>query len=254
MARTQSTRPRWSAAGTTELNAAADPKYYLCEMVINSSKLPTLNPGDVHVWQIPLAGDPTPHIAVLSPAELTRLERHRGVRRDRFAISHGATRQVLGGYLGCPPRDVPLACEYGQPPAVPTLQLSLSHADQLAVLAIAPAPVGIDVESNAHADDEDLEHLADATLAPSELRAFAATAPEQRPAMWLRSWVRKEAAMKARGHGLGDQALCELDVSGPRLRELELVDLHVGPDHVAALASTQPIARVHIEEWVDGSS
>jgi hypothetical protein len=66
--------------------------------------------------------------------------------------------------------------------------------------------------------------------------------------------VRKEAALKATGDGLGDRALCELDVSGARIGELVLLDLDMGPDHLAALAGAAPIMRIRVQEWVDGSS
>jgi 4'-phosphopantetheinyl transferase len=223
-------------------------------MVCLPQRTPALNARDVHVWRIALGGDPIRHIASLSPIELVRLERHRGERRARFAISHGAAREVLAGYLGCDPAKVPLDCGYGRPPAVPGLELSLSHTDGLALLAVGRAPVGVDVEASSDAEDDDLQQLADATLAPAELRAFERAAPENRASFWLRSWVRKEAALKATGDGLGDRAPCELDVSGARIGELELLDLDMGPDHLAALAGTPPIMRVRVQEWVDESS
>src|SRR2546425_11090603 len=100
---------------------------------------------DVHVWRIELLGDANRHVASLSPREHTRLERLRGERQERFAISHGAMRQVLGAYLGCAPADVPLESADGQPPTMAGLELSLTHGGQLARLAVGMTPGGVDV-------------------------------------------------------------------------------------------------------------
>src|SRR5215211_4034304 len=96
---------------------------------------------DVHVWRIEVAGDAEQHVASLSAAERSRLARLRGEQRDRFAISHGAIRQVLGAYLACPAADVPLESPAGQPPTVAGLELSLAHCDDVALLAVAVTPV-----------------------------------------------------------------------------------------------------------------
>src|SRR6266511_4325494 len=129
---------------------------------------------DVHVGRSEVLGDADRHVASLSPGEHGRLERLCVEQRDRFAISHGAIRQVLGAYLGCAPADVPL------------------------------------------------ESLGEATLSPAELRQFLMTPSEDQPRAWLRSWVRKEAVLKARREGLGDRSLCELDVSDDHVGELVL--------------------------------
>jgi hypothetical protein len=55
------------------------------------------------------------------------------MQRDRFAISHGAMRQVVGRYLGCDAAEVPIDSCYGVPPRVAGLQLSLAHCDDLAL-------------------------------------------------------------------------------------------------------------------------
>jgi 4'-phosphopantetheinyl transferase len=204
---------------------------------------------DVHVWRIELLGDAERYVASLSPGEHIRLERLRGEQRDRFAISHGAMRQVLGAYLGCAPADVPLESPSGQPPSIVGLELSLTHCDRLALLAVALTPVGVDVEATRHVASDELAELAEATLAPAELRQFLMTPSEDQTRAWLRSWVRKEAVLKARREGLGDRSLSELDVSADRVGDLTLVDLDVGPSHLAAAAVTPPAARVALKDW-----
>ncbi len=207
---------------------------------------------DVHVWRIELLGDAEAYVASLSPAERLRLERLRGEQRDRFAISHGAIRRVLGAYLECSARDVPLESPSGRPPRVPGLELSLTHCEQLALFAVAVTPVGVDVEATNRVAD-DLRELAEATLSPAELRQFLTTPPQDQARTWLRSWVRKEAVLKARREGLDRRSLRELDVSADRVEELTLVDLDLGPSHVAAAALTPPAARITLRDWTDDS-
>jgi len=209
---------------------------------------------DVHVWRIELLGDADRHVASLSPGEHGRLERLCGEQRDRFAISHGAIRQVLGAYLGCAPADVPLESLSGQPPSMVGLELSLTHCDDLALFAVAVTPVGVDIEATSRVGSDDLEELGEATLSPAELRQFLMTPSEDQPRAWLRSWVRKEAVLKARREGLGDRSLCEVDVSDDHVGELVLVDLEVGSSHVGAAAITPPAARITLKDWIGQSS
>ena len=208
---------------------------------------------DVHVWRIELLGDADRHVASLSPGEHTRLERLRGERRERFAISHGAMRQVLGAYLGCAPAEVPLESPDGQPPTMAGLELSLTHCGRLALLAVAITPVGVDVEATSNVEADDLAELAKATLTPAEMRQFRVTPPEDQARAWLRSWVRKEAVLKARGQGLANRSLCELDVSVDRVDGLTLVDLDLGSNHLAAAAITPPAIRVTLKDWIEQS-
>jgi len=205
----------------------------------------------VHVWRISLCGSADRHVRSLSPVERARLERRTGAHRARFAISHGATREVLGAYLDCAPAEVPLESRADHPPRVGGLELSLAHCDRLALLAVALTPVGVDLEEAGRVAREEVRELAAATLTPAELRRLLMTPCDRRGAAWLRFWVRKEALLKAQGRGFGDRLPSEVDVSAERVHGLTLVDLDVGADHVAAAALTLPAADVTLHEWID---
>ncbi|MER5948687.1 4'-phosphopantetheinyl transferase superfamily protein [Streptomyces sp. NPDC001904] len=145
-----------------------------------------------------------------------RFARH----RVRYVAAHLALRGILGERLGCPPgavRFVREPCpECGGPhgrPAVadtPDLHFSLSHSGDLALVALAPVPVGADVEELPSADAaQDLVTV----LHPrerAELDALDAT-PGHRAALG-RAWVRKEAYLKGLGTGLARAA--DLDYVG----------------------------------------
>ena len=72
-------------------------------------------PGEIHVWTLPL--DPAPAeaaalAALLAPDEAARAARFRFERhRRRYAVGRGALRTLLGRYLDRPPRSV--AFRYG---------------------------------------------------------------------------------------------------------------------------------------------
>lgn len=69
----------------------------------------------------------------------------------------------------------------------PEVHISVSHSTRLAVLAVAPVPVGVDIEEPRTA----LRRVAARFLTEAELEVYAA------PADLLRAWTLKEAAFKA---------------------------------------------------------
>ena len=118
----------------------------------------------------------------------------------RFVAAHALLRVVVGHRVGVDPAalEVSATCRRcGGPHGVPRvaghpdLHLSLSHAGNRVALAVADAPVGIDVETTA------------ATTFPG----FAAVALADGERAWTDLeravlWTRKEAVLKATGHGL----------------------------------------------------
>jgi 4'-phosphopantetheinyl transferase len=122
----------------------------------------------------------------------------------------------------------------------PVPQLSMSRAADLVVVALADVPVGVDVERAGSAGGA----LAGAALADGEQ-------PAPGPDGVLRTWVRKEAVLKAAGTGLSvdPRGLRVSDAAGrarvtatgpaapPDGTRWWLTDLDLGPGHVAALAA-----------------
>lgn len=135
------------------------------------------------------------------------------------------------------------------------LAVSLSTSGERGLLVVAARPVGVDLEREAVLPDAHL--VADALLPPQE-RAWitAAATPEELSARFLRTWVRKEAVVKATGEGLAgrDPRTFVVDATGggPRPvhdaagRPLGLctVDLLVPGAHAALACGTQPTGRL----------
>ncbi len=130
--------------------------------------------------------------------------------RHRYLASHLGLRVLLGSCLGLAPQDVRLIREdcpccgapHGRPAvAGAALHFSLSHSGDMAYLALAAQPVGVDIEEipspQAVADVINVLH-------PAETAELNALAIGQRPLALARLWARKEAVLKATGTGLAE--------------------------------------------------
>ena len=139
--------------------------------------------------------------ALLDPAERHRLAALRSApEAARFVAAHALLRVVVGRRVGVDPAalEVSATCRRcGGPHGVPRvaghpdLHLSLSHAGDRVVLALGCAPLGVDVEATAAAAFPGFSAVA---LAAGE----QAVTDVERAVLW----TRKEAVLKATGHGL----------------------------------------------------
>jgi len=217
----------------------------------------SLEQGQVHVWAVPLDGDPAPFEGLLSAAEVDRLQRFRFAdHQRRYQISHGALRQILGAYLDQDPREV--AFRHG-PRGKPFLDgdgpaFNLSHSGKLAMVAVGGAELGVDVEKQRRL--ESLTQIAERHFSDTEFGELRRLEGEARELAFYRCWTRKEAYIKALGEGLS-MALDSFDVSlAPEARFLachdgredpaqwSMLDVSPGADYVGALAVRSPEVEV----------
>jgi len=245
------------------LNAVRDPRYYVSVSIdAPRAYLRRLAAaGAVDVWRVPLgtyAND-----ASLSAAEQMRAERRIGDERRRFVVSHAATRAIVADYLDVPPSELRMEMRYGDKPRLANarLEISLAHSGDLALVALATTPVGVDLERMDDLPDDELDDLAEFSLTRRELDAFAALDPPRRRHAFLRVWTRKEAYLKAIGKGIAERAMAEIDVSAgdaaPRLiaagddeiNSFALIDLDPAPGFVGAVAVAADDVAVTLHDW-----
>ena len=233
-------------------------------MAAASVTVPPLRTGECQVWWArPTAGTPA-LLALLDAGERGRCARfQRDDDRARYLAAHALARLVLAGQLGVPAPALAFeavcrhcgAGDHGKPRlgiAGGGIEFSLSHSGARVVLALArDASIGVDVERlNA---GRDFSALAPAVLSAAEQRAVAALPEAERAAAVLRYWTRKEALLKATGHGLGvapgsltvtspdtPPALVAWEAAAPLDAAAHLFDLSPGPGHVASLAILGP--------------
>ncbi|MEU8778353.1 4'-phosphopantetheinyl transferase superfamily protein [Streptomyces sp. NPDC048606] len=179
-------------------------------------ELPVELPGRARVWAIPVPDNAGAARARLH--ELEREERARAARlrrpddAARFLVAHVGLRELLARRLGTDPgrlvveREPCAGC--GRPHGRPHLpgdpvHFSLSHSGDLVLVALAPVPVGVDVE--AVRPPAPAAHPAGA-LHRAEQAELLALPHRERAAAFARCWTRKEAVLKSTGRGLLDGA------------------------------------------------
>ncbi|GIH67775.1 4'-phosphopantetheinyl transferase family protein [Sphaerimonospora thailandensis] len=178
-----------------------------------------LEAGECRVWW----ADPRERAlgtltATLSGSELERARRfHQERDRRRFLTGSWLLRRVAAAQLGLRPEDVQVdrRCPdcpkpHGKPhirnDGQERLHVSVSHSTNLVAVAMTTVgPLGVDVEALPadSADSADsVDEVAQCALSPTERSALRALRESERRAAFARLWVRKEAALKATGHGL----------------------------------------------------
>ncbi|GAA3375050.1 hypothetical protein GCM10020367_41330 [Streptomyces sannanensis] len=148
--------------------------------------------------------------------------------RARFAAGRALAKSVLGRLTGAPAGSLRFSrtCRLcGGPHGGPRLagsgyRFSLSHADDLVVLAVCDrGSPGVDVERPGR---RDFARLAGRALSTAEARDFSGLPSGLLNWAGCRYWTRKEALLKATGHGLS-LPMREITVTRPG-RAAALID------------------------------
>jgi len=197
--------------------------------------------------------------SVLSQEEITAAARFHFERHSRrYIVCRGTLRCVLSAYLDIPPARItfqygpqgkPHLAEVMNRKITGTIEFNLSHSDELALIAISQSKsVGVDLERVRKLDDFDV--LVARFFSGPESEAFSALPGPEKPRAFFHLWTRKEALLKATGHGIG-QFLNQVEVSflpaeKPQIRSLpppfghiedwELQHLDLDHDYVGAVA------------------
>jgi 4'-phosphopantetheinyl transferase len=139
----------------------------------------------------------------LAPEERTRAETMTPALSRKFIVARGILRSLLAGFTGTSPQKLRFEYGFNGKPSLAdhNVNFNISHSADLGVFAFAPdREVGIDVENERPV--RRLLDVAQRFMSEDELRTLAATAPDQRDASFLRSWVVREARLKAEGKGV----------------------------------------------------
>lgn len=160
----------------------------------------------VHLWVAPLLVPSSLRRALeasLTRAERTRAERYRHPQdARRFSAARGWLRHVLATEVGTQPAEVHMSQDPGKPRLASEGGpfFNLSHAGDLAVIAVAAGEVGVDVEHRSSGRGA----LDAAALActPAEMESLGRLPTGERGTAFLGLWTAKEAYLKARGVGL----------------------------------------------------
>jgi 4'-phosphopantetheinyl transferase len=211
----------------------------------------------VHLWGFHLDANPQALAywrRLLSDEEIQRAERHidpkQGARR---LVAHGLKREVLSRYLHQAPQALKFVVQaHGKPvlraPGHETWHFNLSHSHDRLLLAISNSrSLGVDLECQD--PTRPFLALAQRFFHPDELTTMRTLEEKAARRLFYRTWVAKEALLKAQGSGL-KAGLAQWPVPGTEADKAELPPWTVHwlpmaePGFCAALA-------VHAEnEWV----
>ena len=141
---------------------------------------------------------------VLPSEEKERAASLTPIAARRFVVARGILRTLLSGFTGT--AAAKLRFRYGnsgKPFLVDGdhIHFNVTHSAELGLFAFAPdRSVGVDVENERPV--RRLLDVAQRFMSDDELRALVNTAPDERDAAFLRSWVVREARLKAEGKGV----------------------------------------------------
>jgi len=170
----------------------------------------SIRPESVQVWVVRLPEHDIQHWRpLLSASEWERALRFRmPADQQRFAITRGILRTLLGRYLAMPAAAIEFtANDYGKPAVAGPIRFNVSHSGDYALLAFAnQLHLGIDVERIS--GERVVAELAQRILSPGEYQRFNAIAPARRTSTFFQIWTLKESLLKGIGSGLSVAPQC----------------------------------------------
>jgi 4'-phosphopantetheinyl transferase len=127
-------------------------------------------------------------------------------QKQRYTITHGLLRSILGWYVGCRAEDI--VFRYGpkgkpslQCPSKPALYFNLAHSEQCALYGFCQgSELGVDLEFIRELPEA--ETLAKQFFSEQEATEIHNVSSTLRTEAFLNCWTRKEAYVKATGEGL----------------------------------------------------
>lgn len=170
------------------------------------SRSSSISPGEVQVWVGSLAaGDDRLRelSAFLSADEKERVRKLPGDRARRYTVGRGVLRRLLADFTGEKPRSFTFEYNDSGKPFLPEggIEFNISHSADLVLYAFsADRSVGVDVERL-----RPVRRLLDVALrfmTENDVRRLEAAPPSERDEMFLKSWVVREARLKAEGEGI----------------------------------------------------
>jgi 4'-phosphopantetheinyl transferase len=234
--------------------------------------VPTLDPDEVHVWRVEVGSAYACREVLWS--FLAEDERQKAADflfegdRERFVVSRGVLRALLGYYLHRPPGSLGFAYSaHGKPLLSEDFGIcfSTSHSHGLVLLAFTRGrDVGVDIERVRA--DLGLEGIAERCFSPREVATLHSLCNDLREQAFFACWTRKEALAKAEGKGLalplcrfevtlipGEPAVL-LDTNGHPLEPTKwtLRELIPDPGYVAALAIEGNGLRLSCWQYAEG--
>lgn len=227
-------------------------------------RFPRLAPNEIHVWLISITREKSKLASLwdsLTPAEKEKTRQFKFAKlKQRFIISQGTLRFLLGKYLKTKPEKIIFERnKYGKPYVKnlsTKIKFNLSHAHNLALFAFTlKHEVGVDIELVRR--NFPIGEISKRFFHADENQALLALPAKQRVAAFFNCWVKKEALIKAIGLGLFyalDKFNVDFSANQSKVQIETLAKkslwavrkLPVPPNYLAALASEDQNANIKL--------
>ena len=162
---------------------------------------------EVQVWVASLAVGEERYAqlaASIPPDETQRAASLHPVAARRYVVARGILRTLLSGFTGTNAKKIRFNYSPSGKPSLSDrddLHFNISHSADLGLFAFSPdRAVGVDVENERPV--RRLLDVAQRFMTEDELRTLAETPADRRNSEFLRSWVVREARLKAEGKGV----------------------------------------------------
>jgi 4'-phosphopantetheinyl transferase len=163
----------------------------------------------VDIWRIGISSNLT-HLnrfsSVMNTDELARSKRYLQLKdRNRFIISRGALRTILGRYLNLRPSSIEFGLHQNKKPYIKNTSntppfYNVSHSGDWIVIAVSDSEIGVDTELVEQSFD-----FRDIIKDYFSLGEISYINENEAPCEgFFKLWTRKEALTKATGKGLDD--------------------------------------------------
>ena len=167
-----------------------------------------LRPREVQIWSVWLTASKATlarYQSFLSSEEQNRTEQFRFEQlRRSHTLARGVLRLLLAYYLERRPCEIEFAYGLKGKPAIlgaSRVRFNASHSADMAVYAFTlDCELGIDVEKIRELSD--LASISSRFFCTAEASELLSLSPDDRRPAFFRCWTRKEAYVKAVGHGL----------------------------------------------------
>jgi len=223
-----------------------------------------LNTDSIQIWHGTIAAEDAHYQnywRILDADEQARAGKFKNdLLRKRYVEVHGRLRNLLAGILNESPEKIRIkTAEHGKPYLVdtPELAFNLSHSADAMVIAVGRnCRLGVDVEFCKPRTS--MIGLVDKCFAEEEIAYWNALPEAQQTVEFYRFWTRKEAFVKAMGHGISlGLSLCVVNPENPTgfLRVPEgcgeastwhVEDIDLGPGVCSALVADKDIVGVKL--------
>lgn len=205
-------------------------------------------PAGLQFWLLDLDRAPCP-LRLLSPDEQARAAAYRfPTHRQRFIAGRAALRSKLAELIGVEPEVLRFGYSAHGKPFLRDSQIhfNLAHSENLALLAMAPCPIGADLERRRPVE---FDLLARQVFSPGELNAWNEMSASEKTTAFYRLWTRKEALLKALACGIAEHTQhvsvfidnhSPIDTSALNPALWLVQSLNLPPDFSAAIACPAP--------------